>query len=318
MSLPLFSKSSSPCTLTTLVLFSLALIGLFFLVVSPNNPGILTCSRPTSSSSNVSVLETTSPSTVKPEFRLLLGVVTVPQMYERRNMLRNIFALQTYDRTVAQIDIRYVFCSLSDEEHKVFIALEILRYDDIIILNCTENMNDGKTYTFLSSLPALYGDQAYDFVMKADDDSYIILDKLVESLRDKPREDMYYGLQIPCDSENFYPFPPFMEGMGYVLSWDLIHWISTADMPRTDNIGLEDMWTGRWFNMAGKAQNRFDMAPRFYDYKGKDMKTNCFRHEFIPDSILVHRLKKNYQWADTLKYFNVTSGLKPSKLYHIH
>jgi hypothetical protein len=59
------------------------------------------------------------------------------------------------------------------------------------------------------------------------------------------------------------------------------------------------------------------MAPRFYDYKGQ-AKTNCFRHEFIPDSILVHRLKKNYQWADTLNYFNVTSGLKPSKLDHIH
>ncbi|KAJ4797713.1 Hexosyltransferase [Rhynchospora pubera] len=217
MSLPLFSKSSSPSTLT-LILFSLALIGLVFLVVSPNNSGILTCSRPPSSSSNVSVLETTSPSTVKPEFRLLLGVVTVPEMYERRHMLRNIFALQTYDRTVAQIDIRYVFCNLTDEEHKVFIALEILRYDDIIILNCKENMNDGKTYAFLSSLLAFYGDQPYDFVMKADDDSYIILDKLVESLRDKPREDMYYGLKIPCDTENFFPFPPFMEGMGYVLS----------------------------------------------------------------------------------------------------
>lgn len=118
-------------------------------------------------------------------------------------------------------------------------------------------MNDGKTYAFLSSLPELYGDQAYDFVMKGDDDSYIILDKLVESLRDKPREDMYYGLRIPCDTKNFFPFPPFMEGMGYVLSWDLIQWIATSDLPRKDNIGLEDMWTGRWFNMAGKAKKRF-------------------------------------------------------------
>jgi Galactosyltransferase len=183
--------------------------------------------------------------------------LTLPELYERRHLLRDIFALQTYDQTVAQIDIRYVFCNLTDDVQKMFVALEVLRYDDIIILNCKENMNEGKTYSFLSSVPELYGEQQpYDFVMKADDDSYIILDKLVESLRDKPREDMYYGLKIPCDTENFFPFPPFMEGMGYVLSWDLIQWIATADLPRSDNIGLEDMWTGRWFNMAGKAKNR--------------------------------------------------------------
>ncbi|XP_078168548.1 beta-1,3-galactosyltransferase pvg3-like [Carex rostrata] len=317
MSFPLLSKTSSPSTLTFVIL-SLAIVALVFITISPINPGFLTCSRPISASSDISVSTTdeTTSSAVKPEFRMLLGIVTLPEMYERRHLLRNIFALQTYDRTVAQIDIRYVFCNLTDDEQRVFVALEIMRYDDIIILNCKENMNDGKTYAFLSSLPELYGDQAYDFVMKGDDDSYIILDKLVESLRDKPREDMYYGLRIPCDTKNFFPFPPFMEGMGYVLSWDLIQWIATSDLPRKDNIGLEDMWTGRWFNLAGKAKNRFDMAPRFYDYLGNGKK-NCFRHEFIPDSILVHRLKKNYQWADTLKYFNVTSKLKPSKFYHI-
>jgi Galactosyltransferase len=266
-SFPLFSKNSSPSTLT-LVLFSLALVAFVFFVASPINSGLLTCSRPTSASSGISIStktnsfiaaptpETTS-TTVKPEFRLLLGILTLPELYERRHLLRDIFALQTYDQTVAQIDIRYVFCNLTDDVQKMFVALEVLRYDDIIILNCKENMNEGKTYSFLSSVPELYGEQQpYDFVMKADDDSYIILDKLVESLRDKPREDMYYGLKIPCDTENFFPFPPFMEGMGYVLSWDLIQWIATADLPRSDNIGLEDMWTGRWFNMAGKAKNR--------------------------------------------------------------
>jgi hypothetical protein len=76
-----------------------------------------------------------------------------------------------------------------------------------------------------------------------------------------------------------------MEGMGYVLSWDLIEWISTNDLPRSDHNGNAD--------------------------------TNCFRHDFIPDSILVHRLKLDFEWVNTLKYFNVTSGLKSSKFYNI-
>jgi Galactosyltransferase len=119
--------------------------------------------------------------------------VTLPELYERRHLLRNIFALQTYDQTVAQINIRYVFCNLTDEVQKMFVALEVLRYDDIVILNCKENMYEGKTYSFLSSVLELYGEQPNDFFMKADDDSYIILNKLVESLRDKPREDVLWA-----------------------------------------------------------------------------------------------------------------------------
>jgi hypothetical protein len=34
-----------------------------------------------------------------------------------------------------------------------------------------------------------------------------------------------------------------------------------------------------------------------------------------PTDIAVHRLKSNLRWAETLKYFNFTAGLKPSKFY---
>jgi len=155
----------------------------------------------------------------------------------------------------------------------VLVALEAIRYGDIIVMDCAENMDNGKTYTFFSTVAREFNGSTasrrrrprYDYVMKADDDTYLRLPALVASLRGAAREDAYYGLQMPCDTENFYPFPPFMSGMGYALSWDLVQWVASSDLARREQDGPEDMWTGRWLNVAGKAKNRYDNAPRMYN-----------------------------------------------------
>lgn len=248
------SKKTSPSTLIYLI-FPFALLVTFFIVYDDCFivPAASVDVSPAYNASN----DMTSITVVKPEFRLFIGIVTMPELYTRRHLLRTLFSLQTYNKSVAEVDIRFIFCNLTSEAQSVFVATEIMLHDDIIILNCEENMNNGKTYKFLSEMPNWYGDEPYDFIMKADDNSYIILEKLVESLRDKPGSDMYYGLKIPCDKEDYFPYQPFMEGMGYVLSWDLIEWIATADLPRNDHNGPKDMWTGMWFNLAGKAKNRY-------------------------------------------------------------
>ncbi|KAJ1688429.1 hypothetical protein LUZ63_019819 [Rhynchospora breviuscula] len=305
------SKESSPSKLAYVLFLALALLITFFIF-----HGDYLIASTASADVSLTTTDMTSITTVKPEFHLFIGVVTMPELYTRRHLLRTLFSLQTYDKSIAEIDIRFIFCNLTSEDQRVFVAMEIVLHDDIIILDCKENMNEGKTYKFLYELAKWYSDEPYNFVMKTDDDSYIILEELIQSLRDKPRFDMYYGIKIPCDKEDYFPYQPFMEGMGYVLSWDLVEWIATSDLPRNDHNGPEDMWTGMWFNLAGKAKNRFDMSPRIYDYKGA-AETNCFRHDFIPESILVHRLKQDFEWVNTLNYFNVTSGLKPSKFYNI-
>nr|CAD1843453.1 unnamed protein product [Ananas comosus var. bracteatus] len=162
-------------------------------------------------------------------------------------------------------------------------------HDDIIILDCRENMNFGKTYHYFSSLPKLLdrssgGGRPYDYVMKMDDDTYFRLDSLAESLRGKPREDMYYGLEIL--------------GGG----------VGDRAQPHDRAGGHAG---GDVAEHGGQRKNWYGMGRAMYNYKGWNESTNCFRHELAPDTVAVHMLKNNSRWANTLRYFNVTRGLNP-------
>ncbi|XP_039134348.1 uncharacterized protein LOC120271739 [Dioscorea cayenensis subsp. rotundata] len=144
---------------------------------------------------------------------------------------------------------------------------KLLRHNDIIILNnCTENMNSGKTYTFFSSLPHILP-HPYDYIMKADDDVFFQLPNLAASLLPLPRRDLYYGFVIPCASKD--PFKDYMSGMGYVLSWDLVEWISVSEIPAGEVVGPEDKLVGKWLKVGGKGMNRYSEKPGMYDYPGK-------------------------------------------------
>ncbi|XP_073005369.1 beta-1,3-galactosyltransferase pvg3-like [Typha latifolia] len=293
-----------------LLLLPPLLVAITYLVPPPNDFQLpfnfSSCRRTTVASDSV------IPATVNPDFRLLIGILTLPGRYERRHLLRLAYSLQPSH--TAHIDVRFIFCNLRNEEDIILVALEIMRYDDIIILNCTESMNTGKTYTYFSSLPTIFdavGDaksRPYDYVMKTDDDTYFRLDNLVESLRHKHKEDMYFGAALPFYKKDS---PEFMLGMGYILSWDLVEWISTSEIARNNANGPEDMLTGKWLNIGRKAKNRYSTTPAMYDYKGSNPE------DFVTPTIAVHQLKDNLRWTKTLKHFNVTDGMKPSKFYHI-
>uniref|UniRef100_J3MUV4 Hexosyltransferase n=1 Tax=Oryza brachyantha TaxID=4533 RepID=J3MUV4_ORYBR len=121
-----------------------------------------------------------------PEF---FGIFTCAHLYERRALLRMAYALQPRPRRAA-IDVRFVMCRLDKEEDAVLVALEIITHNDILVLNCTENMNDGKTYEYFSSLPRLFAAGSYDYAGKIDDDTYYRLEALGDTLRRKARRDM--------------------------------------------------------------------------------------------------------------------------------
>ncbi|XP_072953183.1 uncharacterized protein [Typha angustifolia] len=290
----------------SLLLFPLAILSLTYLIPNPIYYPLASASGSPSPAGSLHGRDISKP----PEFRLLIAVMTMPDKYERRHLMRYAYSLQR-NTTAAHIDIRFVFCNLTTEEQMLYVSLEIIHHDDIIILNCTENLWDGKSYDFYTSLPAMLaggGHPPYDYVMKSDDDSYIRLDTLAEALRGKPKEDMYFGCGMPFHNQTY---PPFMIGMGYVISWDLVEWIGKSEFVRNHSTGVEDIMLGMWLNVKNRGKNRYNNCRVMYHYKGRNPE------DFAPGTILVHQLKELERWTRTLNHFNVTKGLKPSKLYHI-
>ncbi|CAN6167041.1 unnamed protein product [Urochloa humidicola] len=244
----------------------------------------------------------------QPEFSLLVGVLTMPSRRERRDIVRMAYALQPPAPFVARVDVRFVFCNVTDPVDAALVAVEARRHGDIIVLNCTENMNDGKTHAYLSSVPRIFASSPYDYVMKTDDDTYLRVAALAEELRGKPRDDVYLGHGFAVGDDPM----PFMHGMGYVVSWDVATWVSENEeiLRHNDTHGPEDLLVGKWLNIGGKGRNRYSLKPRMYDL-------NWFMDNFRPDTVAVHMLKDNKRWAAAFRYFNVTAGIEPSDLYHL-
>ncbi|KQK04710.1 uncharacterized protein LOC100838462 [Brachypodium distachyon] len=305
-----------------IVLVPFFLLALIYFVVFPNDYRLQAWLNPCSARNHTSAqLIGADAYTAVVDFRVLLGVLTLPSSYERRALLRLAYKLQP-PPSGAAIDVRFVFCNVTNEEDAVLVAMEIIVYDDILVLNCTENMNDGKTYDFFSAVPRLFADQvpSYDYVGKVDDDIYYRVGHLADTLRGKPRQDMYHGFLLPCDVERKPGEDEFMAGWGYIVSWDVAVWISETEELGDDVKGPEDMTFRRWLRRGGKGKNLYGEDPaRMYDYLDYRWPDglSCFRHALVPDTIAVHYLKNRFRWARTLKFFNVTMGLKPSKLYHL-
>ncbi|CAN6172859.1 unnamed protein product [Urochloa humidicola] len=319
-------KKASTYTVSLIVLLPLTLLCLTFLLPlsaylsNPLATATAACTArvaPAAAADGVGGHQSSQQQRHRPELNVLVGVHTMPGKHSRRHLIRMAYALQQTAalRAAARVDVVFALCARPmPPEHRAFVALEARAYGDVLVLDCTESADQGKTYTYFASLPAMMlgsgggggGGRPYDYVMKVDDDTFLSLDALVEALREAPREDMYGGVGLPFHDREF---PAFMLGMGYLLSWDLVEWIATSDMVRREAMGVEDLTTGKWLNMGNKAKNRLNIFPRMYDYK------SAKAEDFLENTIGVHQLKADLRWAHTLEHFNLTR-LEPSSKLH--
>lgn len=98
-----------------------------------------------------------------------------------------------------KVTIRFVvgLPRATDTGVKTMLLWEQERFKDLQILHLEENMNKVKSYEYFADLGRRYRgenpeDRPWDFVMKADDDSFINIPRLLEQLRSLTlREDLY-------------------------------------------------------------------------------------------------------------------------------
>ena len=146
---------------------------------------------------------------------VFVGVFSVDAAYERRHLIRS-----TYVRHSKPIDprtgkpannIQFKFILGRPRQHHARrVALEMETYNDVVVLDLKENMNKGKTHAFFqwanenATIPVFYHSPSRqqeigvafkkaDYVVKADDDAFLVLSELERHLRVSPREQTYWG-----------------------------------------------------------------------------------------------------------------------------
>ncbi|KAK6904137.1 hypothetical protein I203_107652 [Kwoniella mangroviensis CBS 8507] len=250
---------------------------------------------------------------------VLIGVFTTDAGVERRHMIRQSYASHWRSRREGTegVRIRFVMGRPRKRFEKA-VQLEMEAFNDILLLDMDENMNSGKTHAFFSwaaenatvphwEYPKLHNlddDQAHslspvwkgerkpDYVVKADEDSFIMLGELEKRLRVAPRSKAFWGYLVKNT---------FMAGECYALSFDLVQYIHASPALRTLTRGKEDKLVAKWMNMHPEREQIVWMTERCWIYDHPKAGT-VYSHGFLFPSTVAEVRMEN------------TTGLSPSTL----
>jgi len=159
---------------------------------------------------------------------------------------------------------------------------------DIMTIDCTENMNDGKTWYFMNAVHK----EPFEFVLKVDYDAVVIIPNLIDAVRSfQGKKEVYYGRKAAHTV-------PYMQGMGYMLSIDLVKYIANSAEAFDMRKGHEDMQVG---DMLQRRQppikNMIHEGEWIHNAPGTQYPT--LQRPLGRHTIIIHGMKDTNMWTDT-------------------
>jgi hypothetical protein len=258
-----------------LILFTSLLYGVFNLAVSIHNNGEPNLGRPVAWDCSVK-----SPTPYN-STKIFIGVFTTKESIERRDLIRKTYLQHVPD------NIMYKF--IIGKETSKELQKEMDEYHDILPLNIKENMNEGKTLEFFKTISETFENQELDFILKADDDAYLQLERIANDLAHTSRRMSYWGFLVG---------ETFMGGECYGLSYDLARWVATAPIPRMYKSGHEDSQVQKWFKWARINKNVKYQVRNCHIHDHIDSGTVYSKHIDVNETMVVHYLKQDYMFKD--------------------
>lgn len=191
-----------------------------------------------------------------------VGVMTIDSHAARRQVIRDTYAAHTLPRhpetgrPLGNVQVKFILGRLRKKyAHQV--AMEMELYNDIVVLDIPETGSSFKTLHYFrwaaenATVPVLYGERDADgtlpvhwkhadYVLKADEDTFIMLDELERRLRVQPRTMLYWGYNVRGG---------FMSGELYALSHDLVRYVATSPDVASSRYGKEDTRMAHWMNL---------------------------------------------------------------------
>ncbi|KZO96769.1 glycosyltransferase family 31 protein [Calocera viscosa TUFC12733] len=221
---------------------------------------------------------------------LFVGVFSIAKEYEQRAVVR---ALQTLQSPPSEkVVMRFILGRSPNQKLQKLAENEAEMYGDIVFLDIEENMDDGKTYAYFKWVSGLPVGEQPRFVLKADSDTFLVLPAVLDTLSHLSCSQLvYWGTSWGSCLNTCYPF--YQRGMAYGLSWPLVAWLGSANLPSWATIGMEDVRTGAWFGSLPREAGTLMVVDLYYHAGNWDGIT-------IPwdrDTVALHSMKQPEHWA---------------------
>ncbi|XP_063799111.1 beta-1,3-galactosyltransferase 6 [Pseudophryne corroboree] len=231
---------------------------------------------------------------------LAVLIASGPKYTERRSIIRSTW-LSAASRPRGDLWCRFVVGTAGlGEEESASLEVEQRRHGDLLLLPELRDSYENLTAKLLLMYAWLDQHLDYKFVFKADDDTFARLDVLMEELKPKEPKRLYWGFfsgrgrvksggkwkessWVLCDY-----YLPYALGGGYVLSWDLVHYLSLG-REYLSQWQSEDVSLGAW--LAPLDVNRVH-DPRFdteYKSRGCNNKYIVTHKQSIEDMLEKHQ-----------------------------
>ncbi|BEI88511.1 uncharacterized protein CcaverHIS019_0112290 [Cutaneotrichosporon cavernicola] len=243
---------------------------------------------------------------------VFIAVFTYDVGVDRRNLIRQSYASHPRSRTPGTEGVRLRFVmGRPRPQFKQMVDAEMEEYKDIVVLDMDENMNDGKTHKFISwaadhaivpdyeypshprseasaeefvaqreagkeAVPIYRGEKKPDYIVKADDDSFIMLGEFERHLRVTRRTKTVWGYLVR---------ERFMAGECYALSRDLAEYIRDTEELRDHVEGKEDKLVSQWLRTHPDKEEILWYSERTWIYDHPKSGT-VYAHGFLfPDEV---------------------------------
>ena len=245
----------------------------------------------------------------------LVGIVTTAEKLERRMLIRHTILRDYHVPTT--LTFRFIICRNQTEKSTLtpfpssLLVWESLFYNDIDIVDCIENLNQGKTSRFFQFAAENYSPTAYKYLIKTDDDTFIHPINLANDLNSMPNEgSVYFGRgedwKGSGDNESEGGHIKFFYGILYGISWDVVLWIREHQ----DQIGdmangiKEDQILPTWFHRLDKKINYIEHGGEtYFEHVWFGGNAAPWSSNYTKEAIGIHNVKSPESWLYSYRYY---------------
>eukprot|EP01025_Chloroclados_australasicus_P007357 TRINITY_DN1235_c2_g1_i6.p1 TRINITY_DN1235_c2_g1~~TRINITY_DN1235_c2_g1_i6.p1 ORF type:complete len:415 (-),score=40.75 TRINITY_DN1235_c2_g1_i6:485-1729(-) len=203
---------------------------------------------------------------------LFVGVLSASANFDRRQAVR-----ETWGRSEQLFKLLFFVSRPRDLQSLQSIRDESVKFNDVVFIPYVQESYQNITYQTLEVVRwgAMWPEVTH--VMKADDDTYVRVEKLIQRLQEAPRSWMFMGhlelnekggrnanrdpnsqWYISWEEWPEKLYPPWAHGAGYIISKDLAKEIAggASLLPTSPQLfRFEDVAMGMWVNQVAKDRN---------------------------------------------------------------